>query len=395
MFAAIARGPSMLREPLTGEDCLATARCLQQMGATIERSDEGFRITPAREWRTPDKTLDCGNSGTTLRLLSGLIGSRPINATLDGDASLRRRPMGRVAAPLRQMGVQWSGDHAPIQLKGGEVSAIRYDSPIASAQVKSAILLAALRAEGTTTVTEPEPSRDHTERMLAGLGAPIRKTLRQTDLKGPYTFDGFSFTVPADISSAAFFAVAAAVIPGSDLSFLDVGLNPSRTGLIEILEDSGAWFALEPEMGELNEPTGTLHVRHGGALQAFEISGARVPKLIDEIPVLAVLATQCQGLTVIRDASELKVKESDRIATVVEGLRAMGARIEATPDGMLIEGPTPLTGTQIDAALDHRIAMAFAVAGLVAEGETEILGADAVQTSFPEFWETLVRLQKG
>lgn len=395
MLAAIASGASIVREPLESEDCDATLRCLGQMGLAWEKVERGLLLHPAAEWTQPSGPLDCGNSGTTMRLLSGLIASRPIEAILAGDASLSRRPMKRIAEPLRQMGAAVEGDTPPLHIVGRQLRAITYESPVASAQVKSAVLLAGLRAHGRTAVIEPSQSRDHTERMLSALGVPV---VMSSDgrvvaaVEGPTRPTSFEFTVPGDISSAAFFMVAAALLPGSELDILEVGANPSRTGIHDVLTMAGAEARIVREWSELGEPVAYLRVHGGSGLRPFEIGGALVPRLIDEIPVLAVLATQCEGTSVIRDAGELRVKESDRIDLTAAGLCSMGAKVETFEDGMAITGPTPLRGAKIDAQMDHRIAMAFAIAGLVADGATQVEGAEAIATSFPSFQSELERL---
>ncbi len=394
MLAAMAKGPSVILDPLLGEDCLCTMRCLAWLGVGFEQSEAKILVSPSGDWKQPAAVLDCGNSGTTMRLLAGCLAGRPLDVTLDGDASLRKRPMGRVALPLRQMGAQLEGDTAPLRIKGAELTAIDYNSPVASAQVKSAILLAGLCAAGETSVTEPSLSRDHTERMLTALGVPLRSDGLRVTISRTDAWDGFQFSVPGDISSAAFFAVAAAMVPGSRIELQHVGLNPTRTGLLDVLQQAGADFSVAENESELNEPLGSITCAFRSALKPFLIEGNLVPRLIDEIPVLAVLATQCHGTTIIRDARELRVKESDRIALVTSGLRAMGASVEATEDGLIIEGPTTLTGAAIDAQLDHRIAMAFAVAGLIGVGTTVLSGTEAVQTSFPGFFQELDRLQR-
>lgn len=386
LLAAAATGESVIRDPLQGEDCIATLRALEAMGLhSANLGDGSLRLTPSRQWRSPTGPLDCGNSGTTMRLLAGMIASRPIQATLVGDESLSRRPMSRIAAPLREMGAQVEGETAPLRIKGGALRGICHRSPVASAQVKSCLLLAGLRAEGETRVIEPSPSRDHTERMLAALGVRLDRAGTEVAVEGGQEFGGFEFDVPADISSAAFWMVAAAMLPGSEVKMNAVGLNPSRTGVLEVLDQAGVDIRIEGGPTQLGEPTGDLMVHHRGALRGFEIGGDLVPRLIDEIPVLAVLATQCEGPSIIRDAEELRVKESDRIQKVAEGLRSMGARVEEYPDGMRIEGPTQLTGATIDAAGDHRIAMSFAIAGMVASSPTTVTGAQTIMTSYPEF----------
>lgn len=398
MLGAIARGESVVRMPLRGEDCESTLRCLAAMGLNFAKDGDEVRLRPLRDWRSPIGPLDCGNSGTTMRLLSGLVASRPLDATLVGDASLSRRPMGRIATPLRMMGATVEGDKTPLRIRGGDLKAISYESPVASAQIKSCVLLAGLRAQGRTTVVEPAPSRDHTERMLRAMGVRVDAapmvgdgahavSVEPTDCLEP-----FGFTVPGDISSAAFFAVAAAILPQGRLLLRDLSVNPTRTGLLDVLTQCGVSYEATSEREELGEPMADVEIRAPRALKPFRIEGALVPRLIDEIPVLAVLATQCHGTTTIRDAKELRVKESDRIAKMAEGLRGMGAQVETHDDGMTIVGPTRLQATRIDAAGDHRIAMAFAIAGLIARGTTMIDGAESIATSFPGFEDELGRL---
>ncbi|MBX3120265.1 MAG: 3-phosphoshikimate 1-carboxyvinyltransferase [Fimbriimonadaceae bacterium] len=391
MFAAIADSPSVVKHPLRGEDCEATLACLRQLGlATDWVSNHEVHLTPAEHWTQPTAPLDCGNSGTTMRLLSGLLASRSLDVTLIGDASLSRRPMKRIAEPLRLMGATVEGDTPPLHIIGSDaLQPIDYTSPVASAQIKSCVLLAGLRAEGTTTVMEPSKSRDHTERMLRAMGVTLLEDDLKVGLRGGQKPEGFEFSVPADISSAAFFMVAAAIIPEANLRLWDVGVNPTRTGILDVFDQAMIPYFVENEHEEAGEPVGDIDVRAVDVGRPFEISGALVPRLIDEIPVLAVLATQLDGVSRIRDARELRVKESDRIELVAAGLRAMGAEVETHEDGMDISGPTQLTGTVIDAHGDHRIAMAFAVAGLIAEGTTTIKGAEAIATSYPDFEKDL------
>lgn len=401
MFGALARGESAVRMPLRGEDCESTLACLAAMGLQFSTDGDEVRLRPLGEWRPPVGPLDCGNSGTTMRLLSGLVASRPLDVTMIGDASLSRRPMGRIATPLRLMGATVEGDRPPLRVRGGELQAITYESPVASAQVKSCVLLAGLRATGRTTVVEPAPSRDHTERMLRAMGVEVmalppggglQGTTHAVSLEPTDRLEPFGFTVPGDISSAAFFAVAAAVLPQGRVIVRELSVNPTRTGLLDVLEQCGVPFAVMSEREELGEPVADVEIRAPRTLKPFRIEGALVPRLVDEIPVLALLATQCHGTTTIRDAAELRVKESDRIEKMTDGLRRMGARVETHEDGMTIQGPTPLTATLIDAAGDHRIAMAFAVAGLIARGTTAIDGAESIATSFPDFERELMRL---
>lgn len=295
--------------------------------------------------------------------------------------------MGRVVSPLRLMGACVEGERAPLRIEGRQLRGVRYTSPVASAQVKSCLLLAGLRAQGQTWVTEPSLSRDHTERMLEALGVQVmREGALRVGVEAA-SWEGFQFRVPGDISSSAFWLVAAAIVAGSQVTLEGVGLNPTRTGVLDVLGQAGARVEVMPMGVELGEPVGGLTATYTTDLKPFVIGGDLVPRLIDEIPVLAVLATQCRGTTHIRDAKEMRVKETDRIAVVADGLSAMGAKIEALDDGFVIEGPTPLRGTHIEAADDHRIAMTFTVAGMVAEGVTTIGGAESIATSYPTFWE--------
>lgn len=387
LFGAFAEGESVVRHPLRGEDCESTLRCLSQMGLDFDwRSSSEVVLTPARAWQSPLEELDCGNSGTTIRLLSGLIASRPIAATLIGDASLSRRPMKRILDPLRLMGASLMGDTPPLCIQGTDgLHGIDYVSPVASAQVKSCVLLAGLRAEGETSVTEPVRSRDHTERMLRAGGIAVREDGLKVSISGGARMQPFEFEVPGDISSAAFFLVAAAIVPGSEVTVRRVGVNPTRTGILDIFAQTGNPVLQECRRESLGEPLADLTFRYQGGGKPFEIDAQLVPRLVDEIPALAVLATQLDGLSRIRGASELRVKESDRIEAVAVGLRAMGVKVETYPDGIDIEGPARLKGATIQASGDHRIAMAFAVAGLAAEGETVIEGAESIGTSYPEF----------
>jgi len=393
MLGAIAREPSEVLMPLRGEDCEGTRHALEAMGLGVETIADGFRLVPAREWRQPASAIDCGNSGTTMRLMAGLIASRPLDVTMIGDASLSRRPMGRIATPLRAMGATIEGDTAPLRIIGGQLRGIRYESPVASAQIKSATLLAGLRADGTTAVIEPTASRDHTERMLRAMGASVQEYdeggRHVAEVEPTDDLRGFQLRVPADISSAAFFMVAAAL--GGEIAFDDLSVNPTRTGILDVLAQVGVRVEVRGEWDELGEPVAEMVVAPGER-RPFAIAGDLVPRLIDEIPVLAVLATQLEGVSTIRDARELRVKETDRIETVAAGLRAMGAKVETYDDGMAIEGPTPLLAATVDSTGDHRIGMAFAIAGLFAEGETVILNADHIATSYPSFAQDLHRI---
>ena len=345
--------------------------------------------------KEPDGVLDCGNSGTTTRLLSGLLSAQPFCVTLTGDESIRKRPMKRIITPLSQMGasIKSVNDNgcAPLFIEGQRLHGISYQSPVASAQVKSAVLLAGLYAEGETRVTEPYLSRNHSELMLAHFGADVRTEGTTAVLRPARELFGQKISVPGDISSAAFFIAAALMVPGSELLIRNVGINPTRDGILTVCRSMGADIEiLNPSAGS-GEPVADLLVRHS-SLHGTEIGGAVIPTLIDELPVIAAMACLADGKTVIRDAAELKVKESNRIAVMTEGLSAMGARVEETADGMIIHGGSPLHGAVIDSRKDHRIAMTFAVTALAASGQTEILDADCVSISYPGFYGDLKRL---
>jgi 3-phosphoshikimate 1-carboxyvinyltransferase len=399
LFGAIAEGKSVVRSPLLGEDCVSTLRCLAQMGLDYRIVDDSLvELNPALEWRQPDRSLDCGNSGTTMRLLSGLVAGRPLDVTMVGDASLSRRPMKRIADPLRLMGATVEGDTPPLHIKGGDLTGITYQTPVASAQIKSCVLLAGLRAQGETWVEEPSQSRDHTERMLRGAGVELLGEGTRVGVRGGARLNRFDWTVPGDISSAAFFMVGAAIVPGSRVGLKEVSLNPTRTGILDVFQQCEADISIANEREDFGEAVGDIQVRfrpgihYRPGLRPFRIEGELVPRLIDEIPVLAVLASQCDGISEIRDAGELRVKESDRIDLIAAGLRAMGVKVETFSDAMNIHGPVALRGAAIDAHGDHRIAMAFAIAGLIAEGTTTISNAEAISTSFPSFEEELEHL---
>lgn len=400
MFSALSNGPCEITGFLASEDCLATMHALAAMGVEIEPlGSDGthIRVHGCRgEFKDPGQPIDCGNSGTTMRLLAGLLASKPFETTLTGDESLSKRPMNRIATPLEQMGarIKGQGDRCtpPLKITGkAKLKAIHYDSPVASAQVKSAILLAGLAAEGKTSVSEPHPSRDHTERMLNYL---LVKNLREgntVSIWGGQTPESRDIQVPGDISSAAFWIVAAAARNGARLMIHNVGLNPTRVGVLGVMARMGAKIVERIDESGC-EPMGSIEVV-GGGLKATEIGGAEIPTLIDEIPVLAVAAALAEGKTVIKDAQELRVKESDRISAVAESLRRMGVTVDEFADGMEITGGGPLKGAEIPSLGDHRIAMAFAIAGLFAEGETVIKGVECIETSYPGFIRELEQLQ--
>lgn len=391
MLSAIAEGTSHIRGFLEGEDTRATAAVLAQLGVSIEAPSSGERIVRGvglHGLRKSDKPLDCGNAGTGMRLLTGLLAGQSFDSTLIGDESLSKRPMRRVTDPLSKMGAQIDTQEGlpPLRVHGGSaLHGIRYELPVASAQVKSALLLAGLYAQGSTEVIEPHPTRDYTERMLAAFGWPIVFSPGHAKLEGGHRLHATDVVVPADFSSAAFFLVAASILPGSELCLPAVGLNPRRTGLLEALRLMGADIRVENQGESGGETVGDLVVRYA-PLQGIELPEALVPDMIDEFPALFVAASVAKGRTVVRGAAELRVKESDRIATMAAGLRALGVRIEETPDGAVIEGGA-IGGGEVNSHGDHRIAMSFAVAGLVAEGAVTIGDCANVATSFPRFLE--------
>lgn len=392
MFGALAEGVTTIEGFLPGADCLSTISCFRRMGIEIEQ--QGDKVTVyGKGWyglQEPEQHLDVGNSGTTIRLMSGIMATQPFHVVLEGDESIAKRPMRRVIGPLRQMGAKIDGrkdgEFTPLSIRGGKLEGIAYQSPVASAQVKSAILLAGLQANGVTSVTEPHLSRDHTERMLQAFGVSVVRDGLTVSVEGGQKLTGRAISVPGDISSAAFLIAAVMVVPGSSLLIENVGVNPSRTGIIDVVKAMGGRLELLNERVVNEEPVADLLVTHS-QLHGIEIAGDIIPRLIDEIPVIAVMATQAKGKTVIRDAEELKVKETDRIATVASQLSKFGGRVTPTEDGMIIEGETALTGAVIDSMGDHRIGMAMAIAGLAATGETGIENEEAINVSFPGFEE--------
>jgi 3-phosphoshikimate 1-carboxyvinyltransferase len=398
MLGAIAQGETQIQGLLLGEDPQRTANCFRAMGATISELNtknvtvQGVGLGQLRE---PIDVLESGNSGTTMRLMLGLLASHPQRFfTVTGDASLRSRPMSRVIQPLQQMGAQiWSrtGGYAPLAVQGQALKPIHFHSPIASAQVKSCILLAGLLTEGATTVTEPSLSRDHSERMLRAFGANLTVDPETYSVRviGGAMLTGQPVVVPGDISSAAFWLVAGSVVPGSDLLVQNVGVNPTRTGVLDVLMAMGADITWENQREVAGEPVADLRVR-SSRLKGCTIEGeALIPRLIDEIPILAVAATMAQGTTIIRNAAELRVKESDRLAVMATQLNKMGAKITEQPDGLEIVGGTSLIGTAVDSDTDHRIAMSLAIAALIAKGTTTIHRAEAAAVSYPTFVSTL------
>ena len=402
MFGSIADGTTEIHNFLPGADCLATIRCFRTLGIEIEQ--EGSTVTVHGKGlhglSAPSHILDVGNSGTTTRLLSGILAGQPFESKLSGDESLNSRPMKRIIDPLTQMGADISSilhnGCAPLYIAPSRLHGIHYDSPVASAQVKSCILLAGLYADGETSVTEPGLSRNHTELMLKEFGADIRSVhnldcSRTTAIIQPgRELHGQKLTVPGDISSAAYFIAAGLIVPDSEIRITNVGINPTRAGILKICEDMGARIELSNERTEGGEKIADITVRTS-RLHGTVIEGDIIPALIDEIPVIAVMAAVAEGTTVIRDAAELKVKETDRIETVTDNLKAMGCDVTPTEDGMIINGGK-LKGASIHTLLDHRIAMAFSIAALAAEGRTRILDSKCVDVSYPAFYDTFEEL---
>ena len=402
MFGSIADGVTEVRNFLEGADCLATIRCFRSMGIEIEEKNTTVIVhgKGLHGLSAPDSILDVGNSGTTTRLLSGILAGQPFESKLSGDESLNSRPMKRIMDPLTQMGAHISSilrnGCAPLYIAPSALHGIHYDSPVASAQVKSCILLAGLYAEGETSVTEPSLSRNHTELMLREFGADIRTThaLNSTEATASIRPCGRLFgqkiTVPGDISSAAYFIAAGLIVPDSEILIENVGINPTRAGILKVCEDMGGNITLLNERTEGGEKIADILVKTS-SLHGITIEGDIIPTLIDEIPVIAVMAAAAEGTTIIKDAQELKVKETDRIETVTDNLKAMGCNVTPTADGMIITGGK-LKGASIHTLLDHRIAMAFSIAALVAEGNTKILDSKCVDVSYPTFYDTFEQL---
>ena len=399
MIAAMADGATRIENYSASEDCSSTLECLDRLGVDIERDNATVRIAGVGKsgFRAAGQPLDCGNSGTTMRLLSGILAGQDFESVVNGDESLCRRPMKRIIEPLSAMGARIDSHdgRAPLNIRGqNPLSAIDYELPVASAQIKSCVLLAGLNADGRTSVIEPVPTRDHTERMLRWFGVDVDEVSVRDARKLSLAGDSRprspgELRVPADISAAAFFIVAAACLPSSDLRLENVGINPTRSAIIEVMLSLGATPSVSDTRDVNNEPIGTVTVRGGlGLQQTTEIRGSVIANLIDEIPVLAVLGTQLEFGLEVRDAGELRVKESDRISAVVENLKLMGAGIEEFEDGFRV-ARSGLRGAKVNSYGDHRIAMAFAVAGLLADGETEIEDAECAAVSFPGFFEVL------
>lgn len=399
MFGSIASGITEVTNFLPGADCRATIDCFRRLGIDIEHKETSVIIhgKGLHGLRAPQNILDVGNSGTTTRLISGILAGQPFDSKLSGDDSLNSRPMKRIMEPLSQMGANISSvlrnGCAPLYITPGHLHGIHYISPVASAQVKSCLLLAGLYAEGETSVTEPSLSRNHTELMLKEFGADVRTTYEiggdkaTASIRPCSELYGQKISVPGDISSAAYFIAAGLLVPDSQILVKNVGINPTRAGILKVCEDMGADITLINERKEGGEPIADILVRTS-RLHGTVIEGSLIPTLIDEIPIIAVMAAMAEGTTVIRDAAELKVKETNRIETVTDNLRAMGCDIEPTDDGMIIHGGKPLHGATIHTLLDHRIAMAFSIAALIADGVTKILDSHCVDVSYPTFYDT-------
>ena len=398
MFGSMASGTTTVKGFLMGDDCLSTISCFQKLGVKIDITDEVVTIQSEGEdaWKEPSEVLDTGNSGTTTRLMLGLMAGTSFHSVLAGDESIAKRPMKRIINPLREMGAdirgRMDGQYTPLAVQGTALKAIDYTLPVASAQVKSAILLAALKAEGKTVIHEPIASRDHTEIMLEHFGATITRENQLIKLEGGQKLTAADVQVPGDISSAAFMIGAALITEDSKVTLKNVGINPTRTGILDVIEKMGASFELEENDTE-GERSADVTV-YSSKLKGTDIGGELIPRLIDEIPLIALIATQAEGTTIIKDAEELRVKETDRIAAVVKELSKMGANIEATEDGMIIQGPTALTGAEMTSYGDHRLGMMAAIGALAASGEVVIDDPECISISYPNFFEHLNLLTK-
>ena len=396
MFGALAKGKTEITGFLRGADCLSTISCFRQLGISIEESADKILVEGKglHGLRPPADVLDTGNSGTTTRLISGILAGQKFTSVLNGDASIQKRPMKRIMTPLSQMGASIrslnENDCAPLEITGSSLHGISYLSPVASAQVKSAVLLAGLYADGETSVTEPAISRNHTELMLKSFGADVKTEGLRAVIQPEPALYGMDILVPGDISSAAYFIAAGCLVPDAEILIRNVGINPTRDGILQVAKEMGADITLINEKNT-GEPVADLLIK-SSPLHGITIGGDIIPTLIDELPIIAVMAAFAEGTTVIRDAAELKVKESDRIAVMTENLSAMGCDITAAEDGMIINGGKQLRGAVIDSHLDHRIAMSFAVAAMAADGETEIRDADCVKISYPDFCHDLEML---
>lgn len=399
MLGSLAKGTTEITNFLQGQDCLSTIRCFSQMGISIENNGDTVLVhgNGLRGLKKPVEILDVGNSGTTTRLISGILSATDFDVSITGDSSIQKRPMGRIITPLTMMGAKiesMNGNEcAPLRIVGSKLIGIHYHSEVASAQVKSAILLAGLYADGETSVTEPYVSRNHTELMFQYFGVDLRTDNTTVTVKPAEDLTSRKVTVPGDISSAAYFIVAGLIVPNSEIRIKNVGINQTRDGIIKVCKQMGANIELENIIDTNGEPTADIIVR-SSELNGSVIGGGIIPTLIDELPIIAILATVAKGKTIIKDASELKVKESNRIDVMVKNLSLMGVDVIGTEDGMIINGGNTLRGATIDSKLDHRIAMSFAIAALIADGQTEILGAECVNISYPNFYSDLKELSR-
>lgn len=391
ILSSITDGTSKITGLSNASDVRNTVKCMKQLGVNIRgRKNLVVEGVGPDGLKAPEKTLDAGNSGTTIRLLAGLLAAQPFTATITGDESLRKRPMRRIIDPLEMMGAYLDSHEyrAPLTIRGGPLRAIDYSSTVASAQVKSCVLIAGLYARGVTRFTEPYLSRDHTERMLFNMGATIKSSQAMVVLHGLCKLKAIDIKVPGDMSAAAFFLIAASLLKDSELVIKNVGQNPTRNGILEALTAMNAHFSITNEHEFHGEPRADITV-HSAQLKSTTLAGGMIPRIIDEIPILAVAATQAKGTTTIKDAGELRVKESDRLAVLADNLKRMGADLREKENGLVIKGPVQLKGAEIDSYGDHRIAMAFAVAGMIADGETVIKNTGCVDVSFPTFFDLL------
>lgn len=398
IIASIAKGKSRIENLLRAEDPMSTLNAMRSLGVEILDKKDAIEVQGKglHALREPEDVIDCGNSGTTIRLLTGLLSGQPFSSILTGDDSLRKRPMKRVITPLRMMGAHLSARYSdtfpPLCIHGGNLRGISYKSPVASAQVKSAILLAGLYADGSTYIEEPQKSRDHTERILPALGAKLRVEGLKVTIEGGSELRPFEMIIPGDFSSAAFFIAAASIVKESEVLIKNVGINPTRTGFFSVLKRMGVRIEILNECNVSGEPVADLLCRYTKELKAVEVGADEIITMIDEFPVFTVLATQADGTTTIRGAEELRIKESDRIATMASELREMGVKVEEYPDGLSIQGPVKLKGAPVHSHHDHRVAMALTVASLISDSKTIIHGVSAVNVSYPAFFENLKSL---
>ncbi|OGS35231.1 MAG: 3-phosphoshikimate 1-carboxyvinyltransferase [Elusimicrobia bacterium RIFOXYC2_FULL_34_12] len=396
MISAISEGTSRIKNFLNADDCISTMNCLKNLGIDItNKKDEVIVRGKGLKLQEPKKVLDAGNSGTTVRLLSGILAGQEFITKITGDESLSRRPMKRIVEPLERMGanINTNNECLPIEIKGGNLKPINYESKISSAQLKSCVLLAGLYADNITSFTEPEKSRDHTERMLKSYGAEVFVNGNTVSVRGKTKLRATDVFVPGDISSAAFFIVASVIVKNSKLKIKNVGINSTRVGIVDVLRSMGAKLSIKNKVQVGNEPMGDIEIETSD-LKSTEIKKEDIPFLIDEVPIIAVAATQANGITKITGAKELRVKETDRLSAISTELKKMGADITELEDGLIIKGPTKLKGATVNSYKDHRIAMSLAIASLVAEGNTEIIDKECVNISFPEFWNILGKITK-